>query len=110
MAFYNIYIGNADDPKFHWDGGNHSGNIPSILLNLGSPGLHGCAEARQLLESQKYGGKVLDWGSSGARLLKEQILQFANEFFHEDWQREQAVEKIKTLDPARIYILFACEQ
>jgi hypothetical protein len=110
MAFCNIYIGNADDPRFHWDGGDHSGNIPNILFDLGCSGLIGCAEARRLLESQKYGSKVLDLGSSGARLLKEQILEFANEFFHEDWQRERAVRKIQTLDPARIYILFACEQ
>ena len=110
MAFYNIYVGNADDPKFHWDGGNYNGNIPSILLDLGSPGLMGCAKARQLLESQKYGGKVLDWGSSGARVLKEQILDFANEFFPEGWERERAVERINTLDPARTYVLFACEQ
>jgi hypothetical protein len=60
MSFYNLYVGDVSDPKFKWDGGDHSYNIPKIILDLGAVGLTGCVEARILLESVKYGGRVLD--------------------------------------------------
>jgi hypothetical protein len=32
MSFYNLYVGNASDPKFQWEGGDHSGNCGAYLL------------------------------------------------------------------------------
>lgn len=68
MSFYNLYVGDASGPNFHLDGGDHSGNIPKILLDLGGIGLWGCMTARTMLESPAYGGRALDWGASGAPL------------------------------------------
>jgi len=34
MSFYNLYVGDASDPTFHWDGGDFSGNIPEIIHML----------------------------------------------------------------------------
>jgi hypothetical protein len=56
MSFYNLYVGDASDPKFKWECGDYSYNIPKILIHLGGIGLMGCVEARSLLESPKYGG------------------------------------------------------
>jgi hypothetical protein len=110
MSFYNLYIGNANDPKFKWDGGDYAYNIPEIILDLGGIGLAGCAEARNLLESPKYGGKVLDWGSSGARLTKARIIEFLCDFHGTLIAGCAALEQLRTLDEDREYILFACEQ
>jgi hypothetical protein len=110
MSLNNLYIGDASDPKFHWDGGDYSGNIPEIILDLGGIGLMGCVEARSLLESPKYGGRVLDWGSSGARLTKERIIEFLNEFDPPRIISRTAAEHIQALEADKEYILFACEQ
>jgi hypothetical protein len=110
MSFYNLYIGDASDPKFQWDGGDYSGNIPKIILNLGGIGLTGCASARNLLEDPKYGGKVLDWGSSGARLTKARIIEFLHEFEGPLVTGNPTLARIQSLEDNREYILFACEQ
>ena len=110
MSFYNLYVGDASDPKFHWDGGDYSGNIPIIILDLGGIGLTGCVEARILLESPKYGGRVLDWGSSGARLSKSQIIEFLNEFNGPLITGNPVLSRLQALGDDREFILFACEQ
>jgi hypothetical protein len=110
MSFYNLYVGDASDPKFKWDGGDYGYNIPKIILDLGGIGLTGCVEARILLESPKYGGKVLDWGSSGARLTKARIIEFLNEFNGPLITGNPVLARIQALEKDREYILFACEQ
>jgi hypothetical protein len=110
MSFYNLYVGDASDPKFHWDGGDYSGNIPKIILDLGGIGLLGCIDAENLLEDAKYGGKVLDWGSSGARLTKARIIEFLNDFKGSRLTGEPHLSRIDALEDDREYILFACEQ
>jgi hypothetical protein len=110
MSFYNLYVGDASDSKFRWDGGDYSYNIPEIILDLGGIGLAGCVEARNLLESPKYGGKVLDWGSSGARLTKARIIDFLHDFHGPLITGYPAHARIQELDENREYILFACEQ
>ncbi|MGD9417373.1 MAG: hypothetical protein Q7R22_000410 [Verrucomicrobiota bacterium JB025] len=110
MAYYHLYVGDASDTKFHWDGGDYSGNIPEVILNLGGTGLPGCIAARNLLESPKYGGRVLDWGSSGARLTKARIIEFLNEFEGPLLAGNPTLARIQTLEDDREYILVACEQ
>lgn len=110
MSYYNLYVGDASDPKFHWDGGDFSGNIPNIILDLGSIGLSGCVAARNLIETAKYGGRVLDWGSSGARLTKARIIEFLCDFEGPLLTGNATLARIQTLDDDRKYILFACEQ
>ncbi len=110
MSFYNLYVGDASDPNFHWEGGDYSGNIPKIIIDLGGTGLTGCIEARTMLESPKYGGRVLDWGSSGARLTKPRIIEFLNEFHGHLLAEKAALARVQTLEDDREYILFACEQ
>jgi hypothetical protein len=110
MSFYNLYVGDASDPKFHWDGGDYSGNIPEIIMDLGGTGLTGCVKARIMLESPKYGGRVLDWGACGARLTKARIIEFLHDFGEGLLPGDTMVARIQALDDDREYILFACEQ
>lgn len=110
MSFYDLSLGYADDPKFKWEGGDYSGNIPTIVINFGSVGgVSGCATARNLLESPKYGGRVLDWGASGARLSKAQVIEFLTEFYS-DHDRKRALDLVAPLSEDRIYLLFSWEQ
>ena len=109
MSFYNLYVGDATDPTFHWDGGNYSGNIPEIIMELSSLGLPGCARARNLLESPKYGGRVLDWGASGARMNKARIIEFLAELSGAEPHCITPRHDINALEEDREYILFACE-
>lgn len=110
MSFYNLYVGDASDPKFKWEDGDHSGNIPKIILDLGGIGLTGCVEARILLESVKYGGRELDWGSSGARLTKARIIEFMHEFNGLLITGNSVLARFHALEDDQEYILFACEQ
>jgi len=110
MSFYNLYVGDASDPKFRWDGGDYSDNVPNIILDLGGTGLTGCVAARILPESPKYGGKLFDWGSSGARLTKSRIIEFLSDFNGPLITGNPTLACIQTLENDREYILFACEQ
>lgn len=110
MSFCNLYVGDASDPKFHCDDGDYSGNIPRIILDLGSIGLVGCVDARNLLESPAYGGKVLDWGSSGAQLTKKRIIEFLHELNGPLITGQPVLARIEALQDDTEYILFACEQ
>jgi len=110
MSFYGLSLGYADDPTFKWEGGNHSGNIPSIVIDFGSVGgVSGCATARNLLESPKYGGRELDWGASGAKLSKSQVIEFLSEFYS-GHERDRALELVAPLSDDQIYLLFSWEQ
>ena len=109
MSLYHLSIGDASDPKFHWDNGDYSGNIPEIILDLGSTGLLGCVDARRLLVSPAYGGKVLDWGSSGARLTKTRIVEFLNELNGPLITGNLVLSRVQDLEDDREYILFAWE-
>jgi hypothetical protein len=75
MGLYYLSVGRTDDPDLHWERGDYTGNIPTPMAKI-PVGLLGCVKARQLLESPKYGGRVLDWGASGAMMHKGQIVQF----------------------------------
>jgi hypothetical protein len=108
MTWGDLAVGELDDPDFHWDGGDYNGNLPRPLLNLGNLELFGIVQARSLLE-ERYGGKVLDWGGSGAPLKRERILEFLREFqmrsISEEWRRK-ATQKVMTLNPDKVYLLY----
>jgi len=109
MSYYDLYVGDADDPGLRWEGGNYNGNIPRVILAVGSINILACVAARSLLEGPKYGGRELDWGASGARLTRDRIIEFLEEFPMNSGWRQLAIERAKTLDENRLYVLFACE-
>ena len=109
MSTYHLYIGDPEDPKFHFASEDHYGSIPKILLDVGSIGLTGCVAAQSLIESEKYDGKKLDWGSSGAILSLSMIREFLDDF-SEQFPRERLGNAlVEELDEKRDYVLFAAE-
>lgn len=61
---------------------------------------------------RRYGGKALDWGGSRAPLKRQSILDFLREIecigIDDEWRRK-AIEKVMTLDPHKVYLLYAYE-
>ena len=110
MQAYRLNLGYADDPTFKWEGGDYNGNIPQVIVSFGSIGLPGCVEARVLLESTKYGGHKLDWGASGARLNKFQVINFLTEFYSNKLEQENKINNLARMPEDRLYLLFACEE
>jgi hypothetical protein len=78
MTYRDVYIGDLDDPNFHWDGGNwRIGNIPRRK----SPFFPSVMAVPfwSLLRKIKAGeldGKQTDWGGWVARATKKQIHEF----------------------------------
>jgi hypothetical protein len=107
-GFLFCFIGRPEDPRLIWEGGDYNGNnIPNPEIDLFTTNVLTGAEARRLLESVKYGGRVLDWGASGAILTKDRILGFLNEM--PEAERTAAVTMLDTLTDGTEYVLFAWE-
>ena len=109
MSYYDIAVGTADDPSFHWEGGDNNGNLPHAILRLGSINAVAHMHAAQLLE-REYGGKQLDWSCTGARLTKARIEEFLGACAIGDlrWRRA-AIKRVATLDETRLYVLYVFE-
>ena len=37
MTACDVYIGDLDDPEFHWDGGDWNGNVPRAIASVFPP-------------------------------------------------------------------------
>src|SRR5437870_3932645 len=88
MSFLDVYIGDLEDPLFHWDGGNWNGNVPTRL----SPFFpHGDRIRRVMLEridSKAYEGKQTDWGGYVAKVTKQQINDLIEEqYYDHEWYK-----------------------
>jgi len=119
MTYYDVYIGYNDD-SFSWDNGNWSGNIP----RNGSAGFPVPAPFNVLIDkiqAGEYDGKQLDWGSWGAKVSKQQIVDFIKEYYNDDWllrhatlphllaELEKVYDFVLKLDNEGIYVLVAIE-
>jgi hypothetical protein len=67
------------------------------VINLFTTDVLTCVEARRLLESSKYGGRVVDRGASGAILTKNRILEFLSEIPLLERKHKLAVSSLETL-------------
>lgn len=109
MSLHNIAVGASDDSRFRWEGGDSNGNLPRAILDLGFIGATAHVQAGRLLESE-YGGRRLDWGSTGALLAKSQIEDFLRACGINDarWRRK-AISRVAALDGSSIYVLYVFE-
>ena len=122
---YSLFLSYADDPTFSWEAGNWEGNVPKRVVVFDDLlGLQGCGQAHCLLRSPKYGGRQLDWGASGARLNKAQIIEFLTDFYSGDDKPPgvrligdlpakrhlpEILSKLDDLPDDRLYVLVSCE-
>jgi hypothetical protein len=119
------YVGDLEDPKFCWEGGDWNGNVPRRL----SPSLAGCFwEIVRGIEAGRYPGKQTDFGGWVVKMTKQQLLQFVQEHLgparHEtddgrpplaggqgvDSERLQSIYAfLSTLAEGKLYALVATE-
>lgn len=113
MSTYGLYVGNPDDPKFHWDSEKDT-LLPEDICNLGltwnnDNGVHHFCEARDVLEHRDFGGKPLDWGSYGAMVDKDGIRQFLQRFpQYPNWVQHNLL-KLDELPDKNRYVIVAYE-
>ena len=111
MTWGDLGVGSLDDPRVQWDGGRYTGKLPVPLVSLGCLHLFGIVEAAGILK-RKYGGKDLVWGGTGARLKRDEILEFLRGFESMDisaeWRRN-AIQQVMKLKPDKVYLLYAYE-
>ena len=115
-----VYIGLADDPNFKWEGGDYNGNIPKRItpvfpyvrrtaddLHPGSPESW---QNRMWDEACKDFGLELvrlDWGASGTKVNKQQILALLKRFASH--ARAELVKSVQALDENTEYALIIAE-
>ena len=103
MSLHFLDLGYADDPTFKWEGGDYSRNLPNTVVAFGSIGSR-FVEAIGLLESPRYGGHRLDFGSIGARLTKSQVIQFLTEFYSGESQLNDMIRMLDSIPEERLCV------
>ena len=120
MSSLEVYIGLADDPAFKWEGGDYDGSVPKRITPVfpgvtrscddyapGSPmswhntSWHGACKDFGLELIQ------LDWGASGTRLYKSQILSLLERFA--PTASDDLIECVRGLDENTEYALIIME-
>ena len=77
MTFCSLYVGDLDDPAFHWVGGNWNDNIPSAVTpNFPPPSQGVGAQFFEWVDSSGVEWKKTDFSGYVARVTKPQILEF----------------------------------
>ena len=119
MTFYDVFVAHDDD-TFKWENGNWNGNTPR---NRGPwfPEKAPFWPLIEKIEAGKYEGKQLDWGAYGAKVTKDQVVEFIQEQYGDGWmlghldsphllkQLEEVYDYVLALDPEGAYVLVALE-
>ena len=80
MTECSVYVGDLDDPKFLWEGGDWNGNVPRALSNDSlSQGGHYNAFFHAWVAKAGVTSRQTDYGGWVARVNKKQLLSFLTE-------------------------------
>lgn len=117
MTDCSVYGGNLDDPKFKWEGGDWSGNVPGgISPYFPSPKDHYNANYHAWVKASGVECKQTDFGGWVVKVTREQILEYLTWCYagQEDlpWVKEdlqKVVRSIRRLRQGKIYGLVATE-
>src|SRR5207237_9627937 len=105
MSFLDVYIGDLEDPSFHWDGGNWNGNVPTRLSPFFPDGDRIRHVMLKRIDSKVYDGKQTDWGGYVAKVTKQQIKDLIEEkYCDHEWYKDpspmphmlQALQKLRS--------------
>ena len=112
MTYCSTYIGDLDDPKFSWEEGNWSGNIPRGL-GESFPGYleHYNAQFKRWVVEADVICKHTDDGGWVAKVDKLQLLDFIKYCYGPDPGEsvQELIQFVKGLDDNKIYGLVAEE-
>lgn len=115
MTMMSVYVGDLDDPKFKWEGGDWNGNVPRPLIPHLSLS-HRVVLAK--IDSGELEGKQVDWGASVARVTPEQLEALVRAYHAEtppygpphEAARASELERLGTLTAGKQYALVVREE
>lgn len=126
MTACDVYIGDLDDPEFHWDGGDWDGNIPKPLTDAFPPvGGHYNECFHRWVDKSGVESRKTDFGGWVNRVTPQQISDYIEDCYGVDsmyagteskqaWKHlTDRLEKIRafvnSLDDDELYALVATE-
>jgi hypothetical protein len=103
---YFSYIGDIDDPEFHWDkpadatsGGNLPRRVvPEAFRSLGV----GADFMRRMIKEQRYDARQLDWGAWGLKMTGAELRELLID-------ADTKADVFAPLDAGKSYILIVAE-
>jgi len=112
-----VYVGDLDNPRFKWEGGDWNGNVPPRLSPEFPPRpQHYNGDFHAWVQKTRVECKQTDFGGWTARVTKSQIAEFIAEVYRGDeelpWVKDGLIELnafVDTLDGRRVYALVATE-
>lgn len=123
MTACDVYIGDLEDPSFHWDGGNVSGNIPNSISPI-FPHIwgHYSAKFHDWVARTGVVSKKTDYSGWVAIVRKDQIEDFLKHAYGDDDRYTDSVSGlvhddqlvilqrfVEGLDPERDYALVSAQ-
>ena len=117
MTICSVYIGNLEDPKFKWDGGDWNGNVPAALSREFPPmGQHYNADFHAWVKASGVKCEQTDFGGWVACVNKSQILDFIKTTYRGKERLPWVKDGLKALkvfvlalEEDRVYALVATE-
>lgn len=117
MTICDVYIGNLEDPKFKWDGGDWNGNTPrSLSPDFPPMSQHYNRDFKDWVAVTGVECRQTDYGAWVARVTKTQIIEFITKCYkgQEDlpWVKDDLKvlkQFVTTLDENLVYGLVATE-
>jgi hypothetical protein len=118
-----VYVGDLDDPRFSWEGGDWNGNAPRHLSPdfppTGPPYGPWSIVYRRIKEGE-LPGKQTDWGAWVAKVTGGEVTALVDELYGDGYpmgasfphlQRalDDLLRWVQTIDPARVYAIVAME-
>jgi hypothetical protein len=77
MTMCSVYVGNLDDEKFCWEGGDWNGNVPTSITSHFPPAReHYNGLYHDWLKTSEIEWKQTDFGGWVAKVSKSQILEY----------------------------------
>lgn len=83
MTFFDVYVGELEDPGFKWVGGDWNGNSPRAVVGL-LPSIsrdEPFRKVQHLIHTGDLVGKQTDWGCWVAIASRAKLLQLIDEWY-----------------------------
>ena len=103
---YFSYVGDIDDPDFHWDKPENApsgGNLPRRVVpeQFKSLGV-GVDFMQRMIKEQRYNARQLDWGAWGLKMTGAELCELLI-------GADTTAATFAALDPSKSYVLIVAE-
>lgn len=122
MTIHSVYLGDLDDPKFSWEGGDWNGNTPRAISRLFPDCYPLFFQVIQLAKEAGENGRQTDFGAFVVKMKKAEIIALIDKWYagktwdsaidrHTHYSEELAKLKalVAELDDEKLYALVGTE-